>query len=92
MANSELEMKVKVTDAKMVLNGMHKIANRITMAIVLAGLIVGASLLARVTTHFQIFGYPGLAMLCFIAAAAGGFWLVIRILVSDYRSRKVDPR
>ena len=92
VANSELEMKVKVTDAKMVLNGMHKIANRITLGIVLAGLIVGASLLARVTTHFQIFGYPGLAMLCFIAAAAGGFWLIIRILVSDYRSRKVDPR
>jgi ABC-type polysaccharide/polyol phosphate export permease len=85
-------MKVKVTDAKMVLNGMHKIANRITMAIVLAGLIVGASLLARVTTPFQILGYPGLAMLCFMAAAAVGFWLVIRILVSDYRSRKVDPR
>lgn len=92
MANSELEMKVKVPDAKMVLNGMHKIANRIAMAIVLAGLIVGASLLAHVATHFQILGYPGLAMLCFIAAAAGGFWLVIRILVSDYRSRKVDPR
>jgi predicted unusual protein kinase regulating ubiquinone biosynthesis (AarF/ABC1/UbiB family) len=92
VANSELEMKVKVPDAKMVLNGMHKIANRIAMAIVLAGLIVGASLLAHVATHFQILGYPGLAMLCFIAAAAGGFWLVIRILVSDYRSRKVDPR
>ena len=41
-------MKVKVTDAKMVLDGMHKIANRITMGIVLAGMIVGASLLARV--------------------------------------------
>jgi predicted unusual protein kinase regulating ubiquinone biosynthesis (AarF/ABC1/UbiB family) len=88
VANSELEVKVKATDARMVMDSMHKIANRITMGIVLAGLIIGASLLAQVETPFRLFGYPGLAMLCFIAAAAGGFWLVIRIFVSDYRSRK----
>jgi len=45
-----------------------------------------------VTTPFRLFGYPGLAMLCFIAAATGGFWLVIRIFVSDYRSRKKTSR
>jgi hypothetical protein len=91
VAHSELEVKVKSADTKMVMDGMQKIANRITMGIVLAGLIVGASLLAHVTTPFRLFGYPGLAMLCFIAAAAGGFWLVIRIFVSDYRSRKKNP-
>jgi ubiquinone biosynthesis protein len=70
------------------LDGMQKIANRITMGLVLAGLLVGASLLMRVQTHFQLFGYPGLAILCFGAAAAGGFWLVISIFVQDYKSRK----
>ena len=88
VANSELEVKVKATDAKLVMDGMQKIANRITMGIVLAGLIIGASLLMRVTTSFQLFGYPGLGILCFLAAAAGGFWLVISIFVSDYKSRK----
>lgn len=88
VANSELEVKVKATDVKSVLDGMQKIANRITMGIVLAGLVVGASLLMRVQTQFQLFGYPGLAILCFIAAAAGGFWLVISIFVQDYKSRK----
>ena len=88
VTNSELEVKVKATDAKMVMDGMQKIANRITMGIVLAGLIVGASLLMRVSTHFQIFGFPGLAIFCFLAAAAGSFWLVISIFVADYRSRK----
>jgi predicted unusual protein kinase regulating ubiquinone biosynthesis (AarF/ABC1/UbiB family) len=87
-SNSELEVKVKATDAKMVMDGMQKIANRITMGIVLAGLIVGASLLARVESRFQLFGYPGLAILCFTAAAAGSFWLVISIFVTDYQSRK----
>ncbi len=92
VTNSELEVKVKATDAKMVMDGMQKIANRITMGIVLAGMIIGASLLMRVATHFQIFGYPGLAILCFSGAAAGGFWLVISIFVSDYRSWKKFKR
>jgi predicted unusual protein kinase regulating ubiquinone biosynthesis (AarF/ABC1/UbiB family) len=92
VSNSELEVKVKATDAKMVMNGMQKIANRITMGIVLAGLIVGASLLARVASPFQLFGYPGLAILCFTAAAAGSFWLVVSIFVSDYRSWKKYTR
>jgi len=92
VTNSELEVRVRATDAKMVMDGMQKIANRITMGIVLAGLIVGASLLARVESAFRLFGYPGLAILCFTAAAAGSFWLVISIFVTDYRSRKKYPR
>jgi ubiquinone biosynthesis protein len=86
VTNSELEVKVTATDAKTVLDGMQKIANRITAGIVLAGLLVGASLLMRVPTHFQLFGFPGLAILCFIAAATGGFWLVISVFVQDYKS------
>ncbi|MBC7962173.1 MAG: AarF/ABC1/UbiB kinase family protein [Steroidobacteraceae bacterium] len=88
VTNSELEVKVKATDAKMVMDGMQNIANRITMGIVLAGLIIGASLLMRVANPFQLFGFPGLAILCFLAAATGSFWLVISIFVSDYRNRK----
>jgi predicted unusual protein kinase regulating ubiquinone biosynthesis (AarF/ABC1/UbiB family) len=88
VANSNLEVKVKATDAQIVIDSLQTIANRITMGIVLAGLIVGASLLMRVQTSFQVFGFPGLAILCFLAAATGGFWLVIRIFVSDYRSRR----
>jgi predicted unusual protein kinase regulating ubiquinone biosynthesis (AarF/ABC1/UbiB family) len=87
-ANSDLEVKVKSTDAKMVMDGLQTIANRLTMGIVLAGLIVGASLLMRVSTSFRLLGFPGLAILCFLAAATGGFWLVVRIFVSDFRSRK----
>jgi len=92
VGNAELEVKVRSVDAKMVVEGMHKIANRITAGLVLAALIVGASLLMRVPSRFQLFGYPGLGILCFVAAAGGGFWLVVSILVNDYRSRKRPPR
>lgn len=88
VVNSELEVNVHTADAKTMLDGMQKIANRITAGIILAALIVGASLLMRVQTTFRMFGYPGFAMLCFLAAAAGGFWLVVKIFVQDYKSRK----
>lgn len=34
---------------------------------------LGASVLMQIETSFHLFGYPGLAILCFLAAAAGGF-------------------
>jgi predicted unusual protein kinase regulating ubiquinone biosynthesis (AarF/ABC1/UbiB family) len=88
VTNSELEIKVKSVDAKVVMEGMQKIANRITTGLILAALIIGASLLMRVDTSFRLFGYPGLAIFCFIVATAGGFYLVISILWQDYKSRK----
>jgi hypothetical protein len=36
-----------------------------------------------VETTFRIWGYPGLAMLCFLAAAGGGAWLILSILLQD---------
>jgi ubiquinone biosynthesis protein len=88
ITNAELEVKVKSLDAKIVMEGMQKIANRITTGLVLAALIIGAAQLMKVETSFHLFGYPGLAILCFLAAAGGGFWLVINIFVQDYKSRK----
>ena len=92
ITNAELEVKVKAVDAKMVVEGIQKIANRITMGIVLAALIIGASLLMQVQTSFRIFGYPGLAILCFLAAAAGGFFLIISIFVQDNKNSRKSSR
>lgn len=63
ITNHEVVVKVKAVDAKLVMEGLQKIANRITTGIVLAALIMGASLLMHVQTTFQILGYPELAML-----------------------------
>lgn len=88
VANAELEVKVKATDADVFLTGFQRVANRIATGVVLAALIIGAALLMQVKTSFTIFGYPGLAMLCFMAAAAGGFYLVFSILIQDFRDKK----
>lgn len=88
ITNQELELKIKAVDAKLVMEGFQKIANRITTGIVLGALILGASLLMRIESSFRLMGYPGLAIICFLLAAVGGFWLVITILVKDQRSKK----
>ncbi|HWA87956.1 MAG TPA: AarF/UbiB family protein, partial [Opitutus sp.] len=88
ITNADLEVKVKAVDAKVALDGMQKIANRITAGVVLAALIIGASLLMKVPTRFTIFGYAGLAILLFVLAAAGALYLVGSIFLQDYRSRK----
>ncbi|HEY9251008.1 MAG TPA: AarF/UbiB family protein [Rariglobus sp.] len=87
VTNAEVEVKVKAVDAKLMLDGMQKIANRITTGLVLAALIVGAALMMRIETRFRLFGYPGVAILCFLAAAAGAFWLVISTLLHDQRNK-----
>jgi ubiquinone biosynthesis protein len=92
ITNSELEVKVKAVDAKVFMEGMQKIANRITTGVVLAALIIGASLMMKIETPAKLFGYPRLAIICFLGAAAGGAWLVINIFVQDYKSRKKITR
>jgi ubiquinone biosynthesis protein len=88
IAKAELELKVKATDIHLLLEGFQKIANRITTGLILAALIIGASLLMQVQTAFRIFGYPGLAILFFLLAAGMGFWLVVTILLQDYKRKK----
>ena len=71
---------------------MLKIANRITIGLILAAMIVGAALLMRVETSFRILGHPGLAIRFFLAAAVTGVVLVANIVVHDMRAEKARVR
>ena len=83
LANNQLRLDVDAVDERLLIDGLHKIANRIALGLILAALIVGAALLMQVPTTFRILGYPGLAILFFLAAACGGVALVVSILTSD---------
>jgi ubiquinone biosynthesis protein len=83
VAKNDLKVTVDAIDETSLIMAFEKIANRITLGLVLAALIVGAALLMRVETSFRLFGYPGLAILCFLAAAGGGFALMVAILMND---------
>ncbi|QJR11027.1 putative protein kinase UbiB [Usitatibacter rugosus] len=92
VADKELEVKVHVKEAGLMVEGLQKVANRIASGLVLAALIVGAALLMRVETSWRVLGYPGLAILCFLAAAGGGVWLLANIYIQDRESQKRTQR
>jgi predicted unusual protein kinase regulating ubiquinone biosynthesis (AarF/ABC1/UbiB family) len=81
--NNQLKLNVEVVDEGAVIHGLQKVANRITLGLLLASLIIGAAMLMRVETRFRLFGYPGFAMLFFLAAAAGAAWLAFSIVSTD---------
>jgi predicted unusual protein kinase regulating ubiquinone biosynthesis (AarF/ABC1/UbiB family) len=88
-ADNKLGLKLETgIDAHGFMMGLQTVANRITVGLILAALIVGASMLMRVPTTFTIFGYPGLAMLFFLAAVIGGLTLLLNIALTDRRKRK----
>ena len=88
VGNNDLRLKVDAIDERVVMEGLQKVANRITLGLVVAALIVGAAMLMRVETSFKIWGYPGLAMIFFLLAAAAGLVLAFNILFYDEKRRK----
>jgi ubiquinone biosynthesis protein len=88
VSSNEFKLKMEVIDEGALIDGFQKVANRIALGLVLAALIVGAAMLMQVRTTFTIWGYPGLAMLLFLAAAAGGIWMAISILVHDRHQKR----
>jgi hypothetical protein len=87
VADNELSLHVDAIDEVELITGMQKIANRITMGLVLAALIIGAAMLVRVPSTWNILGYPGLAIILFLIAVTGGVLLVVSILTSDRKPR-----
>ena len=85
VANNELELKVNTIDENKLLSGFQKIANRITLGLLMAALIIGAAMLMQVPTSFRLLGYPGLAIIFFLIAALGGVTLMFQILRDDRR-------
>jgi len=92
VTGKELELKVRAVDADLMMEGLQKIANRITSGVILAALIIGASLMMRIETTWELFGYPGLAIVCFLGAAAGGVYLLFSIFIQDRNSMKKAAR
>jgi len=88
IANNEMKISVDAIDEKTLIVGFQKVANRITVGLIIAALIVGAAMMMRVETTFRIWGYPGLAILLFLAAAGGGVVLLINILFYDKSDTK----
>lgn len=83
LAENKLRIKVDAIDEKRWTEGFQKVANRITLGLIIAAMIIGAAMLMSVPSPFQIFGYPGLAIIFFLLAAVAGIALSYTIIFED---------
>jgi predicted unusual protein kinase regulating ubiquinone biosynthesis (AarF/ABC1/UbiB family) len=77
-----LAFGVKLLQAEEFLGGIHKIANRITVGVVIAALLVASALMMR-TAHGE-----KLAVIGFIAAGVAAVYLIISTFVQDKHDKE----
>jgi predicted unusual protein kinase regulating ubiquinone biosynthesis (AarF/ABC1/UbiB family) len=87
LAEGQFTLKIEGVDEAEILRGVHRLANRVASALLLASLVIGAAMMMQIDTRTRLFGYPAVAIVCFLLAAGGGFGLLVTILWSDRRRR-----
>jgi predicted unusual protein kinase regulating ubiquinone biosynthesis (AarF/ABC1/UbiB family) len=85
---SELKLKVELIDEGAIIDGLQKVANRITHGLILAAKIVAAAMIMSVDTSFRILGYPGFAIILFALAGIGTTYLALQIIRHDRSARR----
>lgn len=71
-----LQVGIELAHLKRVGDQIDRAANRISMALVIAALIIGSSIVMTVQGGPTVLGLPLFGFLGFVGAVVGGFWLV----------------
>ena len=71
-----LQLHLDLVHLKRVGNQIDRAASRLSMALVIAGLVIGSSIVMTVSGGPTLLGLPAFGLLGFIAATLGGLWLV----------------
>jgi predicted unusual protein kinase regulating ubiquinone biosynthesis (AarF/ABC1/UbiB family) len=79
MARNDFAFRVDTPQLPSLIKGMEKIANRIFVGLVLAGLLIASSSLLQY--------WRRLGLVCIVIAAGLGLWMVLTVLIND---RKTD--
>ena len=75
MARNDFAFRIDTPQLPMLLKGMEKIANRIFVGLVLAGLLIASSSLLQY--------WRRLGVICIVIAAGLGLWMVGTVLIND---------
>jgi ubiquinone biosynthesis protein len=84
-----LHLGLELAHLKRVGDQIARAANRLALALVIAALIVGSSIVMTVSGGPTLFGLPALGVLGFSGAVVGGLWLV-RAIWRSSRGRDDD--
>jgi predicted unusual protein kinase regulating ubiquinone biosynthesis (AarF/ABC1/UbiB family) len=80
VASGKLMFGIKLTQAEEFLSGMHKIANRITVGVVIAALLIASSMMMRTAPRIAVVGY--------IIAAVAAVALIASTLMQDRKDQE----
>jgi len=84
LSNNELRVGIEVEKAEQMQVAIRDVANRITLGVITAALIMGSALLVRAGTGLTVFDLPVIALLGFLLAAGLGIFVVIQILTGRH--------
>ena len=84
LANNELRVGIEIEKAEQMQVAVRDVANRITLGVITAALIMGSALLVRVGAGLTIFGLPIIAFVGFLMAASLGIFVVVQILTGRH--------
>ena len=59
---------------------MEHVANRITVGVITAAMIIGSSLIITTGVRPLLFGYPALGIVGYLFSAILGVWLIVTIV------------
>lgn len=92
LAEGEFQLRVDAMDEERLHVVLQRVANRLTLGLVIAATIVGAAMLMQVQTDQRIGGYPAIALVFFVLAVAGAAALAVWILVTDRKVAATELR
>jgi predicted unusual protein kinase regulating ubiquinone biosynthesis (AarF/ABC1/UbiB family) len=92
LSENRLQVRLDGLDDSKLMENMQKIANRITVGLIIAALLVASALMMRVDTGTRLFGYPAVAMVMFLVAALLGLFVVGSVLMTDHKARPKEER
>ena len=83
--HGQLRVQLELAHLRRVGDQLNQAANRISMALVIAALIVGSSIVMTVPAGPTLLGLPAFGLLGFVGAVLGGLWLLRSIWRSSRR-------
>ncbi len=92
LAEGELTVRVNAIDEQRLHTVLQRVANRLTLGIIIAATVLGAALMMRVPTASYLFGYPAVAIVFFVLAVLGGVALAVWIVLTDRKVARTGQR
>jgi predicted unusual protein kinase regulating ubiquinone biosynthesis (AarF/ABC1/UbiB family) len=84
LANNEVKLSLEIEKTDEMQLAIRDVANRISLGLITAALILGSAFLLRLDVGLKVFGYPLFALVGFLMAAGLGIYVIAQILLGRH--------